>query len=146
MTVDQIEQMARIRLGERGIRYTRGRQQVMEALIRADGPRAAVELHREMQPPLPLSSLYRSLAVLAEAGILSPHHGVQGMTRYEPAEWLIGHHHHLVCVDCGAVGDVELSSEMESAIERVAVRIAGAEGYALTGHTLEVEGRCRLCA
>lgn len=145
-TVAQIEQLVRARLGERGLRYTRGRRQVAVALIRAGGPRSPVELHREIRAALPLSSLYRSLAILTGAGVLSPHHGPGGRTRFEMAEWLIGHHHHLVCVDCGAVDDISLSAEVETLIEEAADRIAGAGGYALTGHTLEVEGRCRTCA
>lgn len=145
-TASGIEQLVRARLGEKGLRYTRGRQKVAAALIRADGPRSAVELHREMGAALPLSSLYRSLSLLTGAGVLTLHHGAGGLTRFEMAEWLIGHHHHLVCVDCGAVDDISLSAELEALIEEAADRIAGAGGYDLTGHNLEVEGRCRACA
>ena len=96
------------RLTESGVRFTRGRRTVIRALATADGPRSASELYQDLRARVPLSSLYRSLTVLEGAGVLSPHHGTRGMTRYELAEWLAGHHHHLVCVDCGAVDDIHL--------------------------------------
>ncbi|MCI0543263.1 MAG: transcriptional repressor, partial [Actinobacteria bacterium] len=81
------------RLAEREVRYTRGRRTLITALSKADGPRSAAELQGDLD--IPLSSIYRSLAVLEEAGVLDPHFGQRGVTRYELAEWLRGHHHHL---------------------------------------------------
>ncbi len=135
-----------MRLAADEVRYTRGRRMVVAALRDADGPRSAAELHDELAHRVPLSSLYRSLSVMADAGVLSTHHAGGGVTRYELAEWLVGHHHHLVCVECGAVDDVELSDEMEATLERLVTHAATEGGYRARGHALEIDGLCSACA
>ena len=132
------------RLSERDVRYTRGRHTVVTALARSEGPRTASELHAELR--LPLSSIYRSLAVLEEAGVLEPHFGQRGLTRYELAEWLGGHHHHLVCVECGAVDDIELPETYESKVSELVEGIGSLAGFTPLSHALEIEGRCTRCA
>ncbi|HVR32968.1 MAG TPA: Fur family transcriptional regulator [Acidimicrobiia bacterium] len=138
-----LDQQVAHRLTARGVRYTAGRQSVIAALNLADGPRSANELFSELE--LPLSSLYRSLAVLEEAGVLTPHHGVRGVTRYELAEWAAGHHHHVVCESCGAVDDVHLDPTHEAELERLVAHITRSLSFSPTGHALEVEGRCESC-
>ncbi|MDH3498761.1 MAG: transcriptional repressor [Acidimicrobiia bacterium] len=146
MTTSQLDQQIRARLAAHDVRYTTGRQRVVAALMRADGPRSAAELHADLRRSLPLSSLYRSLSVMSDAEVLSPHHGTKGITRYELAEWLMGHHHHLVCIDCGAVDDVELSGELEATLEQLVSQAAGAGDFTATGHALEIDGRCAACS
>jgi Fur family ferric uptake transcriptional regulator len=134
------------RLRESGVRYTSGRRQVVAALELADGPRSAAEVHAELSGKVPVSSIYRTLSVLEEAGVVAPHHSVKGITRYEIAEWLAGHHHHLVCIDCGAVEDIALPSGLESQLERLVGRVSKISAFTSTGHSLEVDGRCTRCA
>lgn len=134
------------RLAAAGARYTTTRRAVMAELLRAAGPRSAAELHAAMRHSIPLSSLYRSLTVLEEAGVLIPHHGSRGLTRYEPAEWLSGHHHHLVCVECGSVEHVAVSTADERRMRGLLGSITGRVGFEPGGHTLEIEGRCARCA
>jgi Fur family ferric uptake transcriptional regulator len=134
-----------MRLAAHEVRYTRGRQTVVAALRDVDGPRSAAELHELLSPSVPLSSLYRSLAVMADAGVLAPHHSA-GVTRYELAEWLVGHHHHLVCVECGAVDDIELSPELEQTLEALVATAASVGRFAAVGHALEIDGTCAACA
>jgi Fur family ferric uptake transcriptional regulator len=126
------------------VRYTGGRQAVVRALLRVSGPQSAADLHKRIRS-VPLSSLYRSLTVLDEAGILRKHHDAGGVARFELAEWLAGHHHHLVCIECGAVEDVELPARSERMLETLARSVADAAGYSVDGHVLEVEGVCRPC-
>lgn len=94
---------------------------------------------------MPLSSLYRSLTVLEECGVVVPHHGQRGVTRYELAEWLSGHHHHLVCVECGRVDDVALPATAEREMETIAASVGRTADFVAVGHTLEIEGRCGGC-
>ncbi|HEX7099619.1 MAG TPA: Fur family transcriptional regulator [Acidimicrobiia bacterium] len=140
----ELHEAVRRRLEEHNIRYTTGRRSVVTALVRVDGPESTAELHRRMRG-VPLSSLYRSLTVLDEAGVVEKHHDADGLARYELAEWLMGHHHHVVCVDCGTVEDVSLSDEDEEMIGRLARKIADRAGYRETGHKIEVEGVCPSC-
>lgn len=139
----QLEREIQARLASEGIRYTKGRRAIVRTLFRVAGPLSAAELHKRLRSSVPLSSLYRSLTVLEEAGVLIPHHG--SITRFELAEWLTGHHHHLVCNECGTVEDVELEDERESRLHVLALQVADGAGFFVTDHTLEIEGLCRQC-
>ncbi len=139
----ELHETVRRHLAEREVRYTTGRRAVVTTLVRVDGPESAADLHRRMS--VPLSSLYRSLTVLDEAGVLERHHDADGLARFELAEWLTGHHHHLVCVSCGVVEDFELDESAEGRLDSLAERTASAAGYEVTGHNLEVEGVCGSC-
>jgi Fur family ferric uptake transcriptional regulator len=145
VTSSQADQQIRTRLAEHDVRYTGGRRRVVEALALAEGPRSASELHDDLDGEVPISSLYRSLAVMTDAGVLTHHHGLKGVTRYELAEWLVGHHHHLVCVDCGAVDDVELSPPVEATLRSLVSEVVADRGFVATGHALEIDGRCPAC-
>jgi Fur family ferric uptake transcriptional regulator len=134
------------RLQDHGVRYTKGRRAVVAALDAADGPRAASELFADLDGAIPLSSLYRSLAVLEDAGVVAPHHGAKGITRYELAEWLAGHHHHVVCVECGAVDDIRLAESAEHDLESLVAAVAATARFHPTGHSLEIDGTCEKCA
>jgi Fe2+ or Zn2+ uptake regulation protein len=146
MATTSIDRQVEGQLRQHGIRYTSGRRAVVRALAAADGPRSAAELHSQLVTNVPLSSLYRSLTILEEAGVLAPHHGARGITRYEMAEWLSGHHHHLVCVDCGGVEDIEIPVEHERRLRRLIADVTAAASFTPTDHTLEIEGRCAKCA
>ena len=131
-------------MAERGARFTGGREALIRALMVSGGPQSAAELHRRLRHKVPLSSLYRSLAVMNEAGVLAMHHS-GGLARYELAEWLTGHHHHLVCLQCGAVDDFELAPERERDLHRVVSRMGVEHGYQVENHALEVQGLCQTC-
>lgn len=139
----ELHEFVRRRLAERDVRYTTGRQALITTLVRLTGPESAADLHQLVN--VPLSSLYRSLTVLDEAGVLEKHHNADGLARFELAEWLTGHHHHLVCVDCGEVEDVELAADEETLIDELAAAVAEKTGFQMTGHNLEVEGICAAC-
>jgi len=146
MQLAQMEREVQGRLAAEGVRYTKGRQSVVRALSRVPGPLSASELHRRLRSSVPLSSLYRTLTVLEDAGVLTPHHGMGGITRFELAEWLTGHHHHLVCNECWSVEDIELEDEREQRLSDLASQVADGAGFLATGHTLEIEGLCRECS
>ncbi|HEY3428685.1 MAG TPA: transcriptional repressor [Acidimicrobiia bacterium] len=132
------------RMSDHGIRFTGGRQAIVRALQITSGPQSAAELHRRLRGTVPLSSLYRSLAVMSEAGILAMHHS-NGLARYELAEWLAGHHHHLVCLQCGSVDDFELAPRQEKELHALVARVGGQHRYEVSNHALEVQGLCRSC-
>ena len=141
----EIDETIRVYLAEKGIRYTGGRRAVVRALQIAAGPQSAAHLHQRLRRAIPLSSLYRSLAMLEEAGLLALHHGQGKVARYELAEWLSGHHHHLVCLECGAMGDFELEDKAEGQLLDLVATAGRKAGYQVRGHSLEVEGLCGSC-
>lgn len=146
MTGPSVHREVEKRLRDQDVRYTRARRAVVSALASSDGPRSAAELHAEIGPAVPLSSLYRSLTTLEDAGIVVPHLGARSLTRYELAEWLAGHHHHLVCIDCGAVEDVEIHRRQEAQVLQLVKGISEAASFVAVKHALEIEGRCARCA
>ena len=131
-------------LADRGLRYTRGRRAVIRILLAAAGPLSVAQIQKTLHGEEPLSSLYRSCAVLEKAGILSPH-TARGLTRYELAEWLMGHHHHLICAECGNIDDFTLPAEMEQTFGTLIGRAAESQGFLATDHMLEISGVCRRC-
>lgn len=135
----------RDRLAERGARFTAGRRAVVEELEQAPGPLTAADLGEVLRGRVPVSSLYRTLTVLDDAGVVETHHGPGGVTRYELAEWLSGHHHHVRCERCGAMEDVLLSEAQERALDSVAHSFDLPEGFRATGHSVDVHGICGRC-
>ena len=146
MPTTNLDRRVATRLLERDVRYTSGRRAVVHALSEVDGPRSAAELSEIIGDAVPLSSLYRSLAVLEEAGVVSPHYSVKNLARYELAEWLAGHHHHLVCIDCGTIDDIVIPSNLEHRVEEIVAEIGDLSSFRASNHALEVEGRCARCA
>lgn len=145
MPTQSLDRDVEKRLSDRDVRYTRGRRTVVTALNSADGPMSAAELHERIGTDVPLSSLYRTLAVLEEAEVVMPHFGTRGITRYELAEWLTGHHHHLLCVSCGTVDDIDVPQPIEDEVRVIVDKIAALATFAPSGHALEIEGRCTKC-
>ncbi|MGB9358302.1 MAG: Fur family transcriptional regulator [Acidimicrobiia bacterium] len=143
--MQHLEQTVDHHLAAAGVRFTRGRRVTVQVIAEAGGPRTAAEIQAEIGDALPLSSLYRSLSVLTDSGVLVAQHDSGGIMRFELAEWLAGHHHHFVCVSCGTAVDVTPNPEQEHAIERLIEEMASANGFAVTGHRFEIEGRCNSC-
>lgn len=134
------------RLADCGVRYTRGRRVVVDALFEANGPRSAAELRSDLKDTVPLSTLYRTLSTLEEAEVVIPHFASKSLARYELAEWLTGHHHHLVCLECGQVDDVDVPPEYESQVDDLVSEISSSVAFVASNHALEIEGRCARCA
>ncbi|NNF63335.1 MAG: transcriptional repressor [Acidimicrobiia bacterium] len=146
MTNRGFDREVEARLSETAVRYTSGRRRVVGALAAADGPRSADELHRELGSTVPLSSIYRTLAVLQTANVVVPHFSAKGVTRYELAEWLMGHHHHLICIDCGVVEDIPIPQPLERQVRELVEVIGSRVAFKPVNHALEIEGTCGRCA
>ena len=133
------------RLRRAGMRYTSSRRAVVAALRTASGPRSVAGLHAEIGDVVPLSSLYRTLTVLDDAGVTRRVADDSGAVGYELAEAVAGHHHHLVCEVCGRTFDVDAVAADEAALDALAARIGVAAGFAVSGHRLDLQGRCGGC-
>ncbi len=147
MTGQNSELLSRVRrrLEQENMRYTKARRLVVDALRTAPGPQSAAELVRRLGGAIPLSSLYRTLTLFEETGIVERFHDAAGVARYELAEWLTGHHHHLTCMVCGSTEDVPLPEDLEASIGRVGSAAGAESGFRVDGHRLELQGVCRTC-
>ncbi|MEP7053720.1 MAG: transcriptional repressor [Actinomycetota bacterium] len=123
------------------VRSTRQRVAVAALLDELDGFRSAQEVHdllKHRGDRVGLTTVYRSLQMLAEAGEVDVLRVASGDTMYRRCS--LGHHHHLVCRSCGLALEVD-----GPAVETWAVKVAADNGFAEVSHTLEVFGTCADC-
>jgi Fe2+ or Zn2+ uptake regulation protein len=131
------------RLDQADYRYTRGRQSLVGILAEAGQPMSMPEILAAAR--LPQSSAYRNLTVLESAGVVRRIVTHDDFCRYELAEDLTGHHHHLVCERCGLVEDFTLSKDFEASMDSTLRRTASKRGLEIVGHRLDVYGVCQGC-
>ncbi|MBN2623530.1 MAG: transcriptional repressor [Acidimicrobiales bacterium] len=142
---DQVHREITQQLRRSRQRYTLGRRQLVELLLDRQRPATIPELvdagARQSQ-----SSLYRNLAVLEQAGAVRRLSSVDDVARYELAEELTGHHHHLVCHQCGRIDDVTFPGTIERALGQAAEAANEQRGYAVDSHRFELVGTCPDCS
>ena len=127
-----------------GQRYTTKRKDIVGAMVRLGQPAGIPELLR-LVDDLPQSSLYRNLTVLQDAGVVARVMSSQDGGLYELAEHITGHHHHLLCSQCGVVKDVVVPDALEHDLDTTLAKLAKREGFALDRHRLDLIGRCASC-
>jgi Fur family ferric uptake transcriptional regulator len=141
---DEVHAVVARRLRRVDQRYTSGRRALVEALEAAGRPVTIGELVAT-GPDLPQSTTYRNLAVLEQAGVVHRVVGADEFSRYELAEELTGHHHHLVCVSCGAVEDFEPPARFEQTLRAVIGKVTTGTGFTADAHRLDLLGTCSSC-
>jgi Fur family transcriptional regulator, ferric uptake regulator len=129
-------------LARRGLRLTPARRAIVEAVLQHAGHFAIEELLTDLRArglAASKATVYRSLPLLTEAGILSPAVLTGEERTYERA---VGreHHDHLICRGCGKVIEFEYE-----AIEVLQRELAARYGFTLEGHLLQLIGRCAAC-
>ncbi|MDO8567542.1 MAG: Fur family transcriptional regulator [Dehalococcoidales bacterium] len=94
-------------LGKKGYRLTPQRMMVLAAIEKTDDHISAEEIYARVTTKYPhvnLSTIYRTLELLKRLGLVTETDLGGGRLRYHPAEK--GHHHHLVCQNCGDTIDL----------------------------------------
>ena len=138
-----LHETADTRLQAAGQRYTDQRRRLVDLLAKT-GPLSIPEVLRGRRG-LKQSSVYRNLAVLEHAGIVRRVLTEEDYGRYELTEDLTGHHHHLICSNCGRVEDVTVPSDLEGTLDRTLDRLAKRAGFADVDHRLDLIGICGDC-
>ena len=133
----EVEQLLR----HRGVRLTGQRQLVVR--------RAVTYLHftaeelvrdvRAMDPSVARGTVYRTLALLHQAGVVEKHDFRYGPPNYE-VTFAKAHHDHLMCVRCG-----EIIEFQEPRVETLQQDVVARYGYQLLSHTHKLYGLCRPC-
>ncbi|HYI61876.1 MAG TPA: Fur family transcriptional regulator [Acidimicrobiales bacterium] len=144
-TPAELDREVGARVHASGQRYTANRQAVVRILADADRPLTTAEVV-SAGDGLAQSSVYRNLSVLEAAGVVLRIAGGDEFTRFELAEDLAGHHHHLICLQCGAVADFTVPADVETALEAALARVARSQGFSAEHHRLDLVGRCAACA
>lgn len=124
-------------------RLTPSRRAVLTVLERARGQQlSAQELHRrarKLHPTIGLATVYRTLSTLSDEGavdLVSTEHGEAAYRLCSP-----GHHHHLICSNCGTV--VEIEDCDLGTLERALGR---RYRFKITEHAVTFRGLCARCA
>ena len=127
------------------LRLTANRRAVLAVLDHGDRPLTTDEV--SAAAGVPVSTVYRNLAELVEAGVVVRVAGAGGGDRHELAEaFSQHHHHHLVCTSCGGVEDFTPSPQLERLIDKEVGSILGATGFQVEHHVCDVRGTCRECS
>ena len=133
-----------LRLASLDQRYTSLRRKLIETLATAGRPLTIPEILAAV-PELPQSTAYRNLTALIEIGIVQRISGADDHGRFELAEELSGHHHHLVCANCAKVEDIKPSPRLERALGESVRAVAREQGYEVTEHRIDLLGLCPDC-
>jgi Fur family ferric uptake transcriptional regulator len=124
---------------ERGLKMTGQRRVIARVLSDSDDHPDVEELYRravELDARISIATVYRTVRLLEERGILERRDFGGGRARYEPTEH--GHHYHLIDIDTGRVIEFEDTDH-----EKVLAAIANRLGFNLVSHRLELFGRRR---
>ena len=120
----------------KGLRLTDQRRTVAQVIDASSDHPDVEALHAcavAIDPNISVATVYRTVKLFEEAGILDKHEFGDGRARYEDAER--DHHDHLIDVNTGQVIEF-VDPEIEALQERIAARL----GYRLIGHRLELLG------
>lgn len=123
-------------------RPTRQQAAIAEELTGSEEFRSAQEIHAALLAAgdkIGLATVYRTLQALAGDGDVDVVRTDDGESVYRRCS--TGHHHHLVCRDCGRAVEVEGPT-----VERWAAQVSAEHGFTEVEHTLEIFGRCAACA
>ncbi len=134
-----------------GYRITSGREAILEVLSKADKHLSAEDIYMKVHPKYPnigLTTIYRTLDVLVDMGIVFKFDFGDRRARYELAEGPKGarHHHHLICTRCNRVIDytdfideeLELLNQTEKGLSRK-------YNFKITNHLIQFYGLCGAC-
>lgn len=126
-------------------RFTSGRRRLVDVLQAGGGPLTITQI-LELDRSLPQSSVYRNLTILEEVGAVARIDTRDDFARYELAEHLTEHHHHLICTSCGDVADFSLDNKAESGLDQALHEAASEVGFAIEAHRLDLLGTCQNCS
>lgn len=128
-------------LQQHGLRFTPEREAIVREIFSRHDHFTVDELYLSLRQKRAISraSLYRTIPLLIEAGLISEVFQDSGQTRYEHT---YGHedHCHLRCRECGEV--IEFHEPILADLE---MRVSAEHGYLASGHRLEVLGTCPSC-
>ncbi|MEO5824908.1 MAG: Fur family transcriptional regulator [Gemmatimonadales bacterium] len=121
---------------------TRQRDVVAQAVFAGGGHLSVDAIQRRLRGlghRVGTATIYRSLDVLVQSGLVRAHDFGEGYRRYEPM-FSSGQHGHLICARCGTV--TEFSTDR---MERALALIADEHEFQHQRHRVELHGLCRAC-
>jgi Fur family ferric uptake transcriptional regulator len=134
-----------------GYRLTVPRQAILDVLSKTSQHLSAEDIYlavHKVYPAIGLTTVYRTLELIVQTGMVFKFDFGDGRARYELSEGpcSIGHHHHLVCTGCGRITDyrdfideeIELLKQTEKGLSRK-------YKFKITNHLIQFYGLCEKC-
>ena len=135
-------------LRRRGLKVTNQRLLVLETIADRPGQHLTAEeiyeLTKEKYPEIGLATIYRTVQVLVELGVIDKVSFDDGFVRYElgdAGQDSRHHHHHAICQNCGRVFSFE-----GDLLETLEEALYDTIGFVVTDHEVKLTGYCRECA
>lgn len=128
-------------MASKGYRLTPQRMMILEAIEGSDDHISAEEVYtrvRKLYPHINVSTVYRTLELLKELGMVTETRLGDGLVRYHSIKK--GHHHHLVCNRCGRVIDLP-----EEALNPLKEKLKSGYGFETDLKHLAIFGICSEC-
>jgi Fur family ferric uptake transcriptional regulator len=129
-------------LRERGLKFTRARKELLRKVFAMHDHFTADQLLDRLKASgvrASKATVYRTLAVMAESGLLMAHDFGEGALYYEHTHGH-GHHDHLFCLNCKAIIEF-LDADLEAQQERIVRGL----GFRMFTHSLKIYGICDAC-
>jgi Fur family ferric uptake transcriptional regulator len=143
-------QMDRQRHRRHFCRWTGPREAILQLLSRTSKHMSAKDIYatlHNLYPGIGLTTVYRTLDLLARMGLIHKFSIGDGHNRYEfiPDD-KSRHHHHLICTDCGKILNYSEFEEEELAlIKKTEERLAKKYNFSIQDHNIEFLGICEDC-
>src|SRR5262245_10515673 len=123
-------------------RATNARYAVLDAVLESQGPFNAESLYYRMISngvKISKATVYNTLDVLQECGIVSKYRFAENTSRYEKA---VGrpHHHHMICLECGDI--IEFVNDK---LERIQQDVCQQQDFQPQSSSLQIFGTCSKC-
>jgi Fur family ferric uptake transcriptional regulator len=137
--MDRLEKFREF-IRERGLKSTRQRDEIANWFFQHKGHLSADQIYREVKEAVPgigFSTVYRTMKLLLEAGLVSERHFGNAEALYENVS---GHHDHCICTACGKILEFE-----DERIEELQRAVAERSGFLLLSHKMELYGLCAAC-
>lgn len=142
ITMSHLKEMFR----ERQYKLTAQRQIVLQVFLdHQDEHLSAEDVHnilRDQSSEIGLATVYRTLELLSDLGVLQKMNFGDGRSRYEINETSTTrhHHHHLICLACGKVKEFE-----DDLLETLENAVARKSNFKIVDHQLKFYGYCQEC-
>lgn len=132
-------------LKEKGYKFTNQRKHVFEVVTENEGnhlnSQEVYELVKKKYPEIGVATVYRTLSLLEEMGLIYGVDFEDGFRRYEVVKDDEEHrHHHLICIECGHIQEVE-----EDLMGTIEERIYEKNKFKVVNHRVKFYGYCKNC-
>ncbi len=134
---------------ERGYRITASRSAILDVLSKKRCHLTAEDVFfevRKIQKGIGIATVYRTLDLLVQMGLVCKFDFGDGRARYELASGEKGHHHHLICRNCGRIINYDdFLTEETGLVKKIEKELSQKHSFEIDAHQLDFYGLCKDC-